>query len=170
MNLEEAIKTALDFENKVTSVYQDAVEKTADPAGKRIFEVLAKEEQDHVAFLESRLAEWQKTGKITIETLATAIPSPEKINAGIKTLEQKVDEKKDLSVEIDLLKRALAAEAETGAHYKKLVSELDAEGQQLFQRFVEIEEGHYAIVQAQIDSLTGMGFWFDSMEFNLEGG
>ena len=169
MNLEEAIKTALEFENKVTAIYQDAVEKTADPAGKRIFEVMAKEEQEHVAYLESRLAEWKKTGKVTVEALATTVPSPEKISAGIKTLEQKVDEKKDHSVEIDLLKRALAAESETGAYYRKLVAELDADGQKLFQRFVEIEEGHYAIVQAQLDSLTGMGFWFDSMEFNLEG-
>ena len=34
---------------------------------------------------------------------------------------------------------------------------------------LEIEEGHVAIVQAELDSLQGMGFWFDMQEFNLEG-
>jgi hypothetical protein len=34
---------------------------------------------------------------------------------------------------------------------------------------VEIEEGHQAIVQAEIDSVSGMGVWFDTMELSLEG-
>ncbi len=170
MTLEEAIKTAIEFETKVTGVYRDAIAQTTDPAGKRIFEVLAKEEEDHLAYLQSRLDEWNKTGKVTAATLETAVPSPAAIAEGIGKLEQKVGQKKDHTLELDLLKRALEVERETGEYYKKLVGELDADGQKLFQRFAEIEEGHYAIVQAQIDSLSGMGFWFDFMEFNLEGG
>jgi len=38
------------------------------------------------------------------------------------------------------------------------------------QRFVEIEEGHRAIVQAEIDCVSGLGFWFDTAEFKLEAG
>jgi hypothetical protein len=34
--------------------------------------------------------------------------------------------------------------------------------------FLEIEDGHLAIVQAQLDSVQGMGFWFDIAEFRLE--
>ena len=41
--------------------------------------------------------------------------------------------------------------------------------QEMFRRFVEIEEGHQKIVQAEIDCVSGAGFWFDSMEFKLEG-
>jgi hypothetical protein len=33
---------------------------------------------------------------------------------------------------------------------------------------LEIEDGHLAIVQAQLDSVQGMGFWFDVAEFRLE--
>jgi hypothetical protein len=33
---------------------------------------------------------------------------------------------------------------------------------------VEIEAGHEAIVQAEIDALNGLGFWFDFTEFRLE--
>jgi len=35
---------------------------------------------------------------------------------------------------------------------------------------VEIEDGHVAIVQAEMDSLTGNGWWFDTFEVQLEGG
>ena len=49
------------------------------------------------------------------------------------------------------------------------VDELPAEARELFRRFLEIEEGHLALVQAQIDFVTGTGYWFDVREFNLEG-
>ena len=71
--------------------------------------------------------------------------------------------------ELQTLKKALDVELETSNFYKKMVKELPAEGQELFARFVEIEEGHLAIVQAELDYASGTGFWFDFMEFNLEG-
>jgi hypothetical protein len=50
------------------------------------------------------------------------------------------------------------------------VRDLPAEEKAMFERFVEIEEGHKSIVQAEIDCVTGMGFWFDIAEFRLEAG
>ena len=38
MNLDEAIRTALDFENKVRAVYLDAARKAKDDTGKRVKE------------------------------------------------------------------------------------------------------------------------------------
>ena len=40
----------------------------------------------------------------------------------------------------------------------------------LFQRFLEIEDGHHAIVQAELDAVQGLGYWFDVQEFKLEAG
>ena len=51
-----------------------------------------------------------------------------------------------------------------------MVSELPEEGQNLFARFLEIEDGHAAIVQAEMDSVNQRGFWFDVKEFDLEVG
>jgi hypothetical protein len=51
-----------------------------------------------------------------------------------------------------------------------MVGELPAEGQSLFARFLEIEEGHMAVVQAEIDNVNQLGFWFDLKEFDLEAG
>jgi hypothetical protein len=59
-------------------------------------------------------------------------------------------------------------ERETSAFYQEMVGTLDGTGHSLFERFVEIEGGHLALVQAEIDSLSGSGYWFDTAEFSLE--
>ena len=70
--------------------------------------------------------------------------------------------------EIDALKEALELERKTSAFYAELVAGLEPKYRGLFERFLEIENGHLAIVQAEIDALAGHGHWFDFMEFSLE--
>jgi rubrerythrin len=169
MTLEQAIKTALEFENKVKSAYLEAEQKAKDPVGSKVFGQLAKEEDGHVAYLESRLEEWRKGGQVTVERLDTIVPDRERIKQGVSRLAKELKGKKgDHAAEVQLLQRALSMEQETSAYYRRMVSELSGEGQKLFARFVEIEEGHVAIVQAELDSVTGLGFWFDMQEFRLE--
>ena len=79
MTMEEAIQTAIEFENEVRDVYKQAKQKAKDPVGVRVFSVLADEEQRHVDYLESRLAEWRQTGKVNPVALTTAVPSRETI-------------------------------------------------------------------------------------------
>ena len=67
-----------------------------------------------------------------------------------------------------MLTRALEAEVATSNFYKKMVRELPLEGQLLFADFVEIEEGHLAIVRAEIDYLSPTGYWFDFKELDME--
>jgi len=169
MTVEEAIKTAIEYETRVRDVYADAVEQTADPVGKRILGVLANEEQHHLDYLRSRLEQWKTTAEVTTEGLKTAIPSREVIEAGVNKLKSQMAGQDRGVAELQILKKALDVELETSNFYKKMVKELPAEGQELFARFVEIEEGHLAIVQAELDYASGTGFWFDFMEFNLEG-
>ena len=76
-------------------------------------------------------------------------------------------EKEDRGQELDMMRKALALETETSSFYRKMVDELPPDARPLFSRFVEIEEGHLAIVQAEIDYMSGTGFWFDTQEFDL---
>jgi rubrerythrin len=172
MNLEQAIKTAIEYENKVHATYREAEEKAGDPVGKRIFGVLAKEEQGHIDYLNHCLDEWTKTGKITERKLETVIPPRDRIAAGLEAMKRKVegDKKQMTTVEVELLQKAVEAEQTTSGFYKKMVAELDAEGQRLFERFVEIEEGHLAIVRAEMDSVQGLGYWFDMPEWQFQDG
>jgi rubrerythrin len=170
MELEEAIKTAIDYESRVHKTYMQAMEETTDAAGKRVFKTLCDEEKGHLKYLRSRLDEWRETGAITVGTLETTIPDQEAIEAGLVRIREKMEaaDSRKHDVELRLLDQALQAEVETSEFYKRMVQELDAEGQKMFERFVEIEEGHRAIVQAEIDCLNGTGIWFDTMEFSLE--
>jgi rubrerythrin len=170
MGLDEAIKTAIEFEKKVYQVYEEAKNKIADPVGQRVFKQLSLEEAQHVTYLQHRLNEWKKDGHINIEDLATVVPDKERIVEGRESIFQTMQRREPPTTEIEYLKSAFDVEKKTSAFYRQMVSELSGEGQELFSRFMEIEEGHVAIVQAEIDSVQGMGFWFDVMEFDLEAG
>jgi rubrerythrin len=173
MDLEKAIKTAIEFETRVKAVYVEASNQVSNSTGKKVFEALAEEEQGHLDYLNYKLDEWQSTGKITQTALGTKIPTKEAIENETKKIEGKVhehDEDRSKNTELKMLYNALEVEKETGDFYKQMVKELPEEGQKLFARFVEIEEGHLAIVQAEIDYINGPGYWFDFKEFDLAGG
>lgn len=167
MTMEEAIKTAIEFETQVRDVYRGAMEDITDPVGKRIFRVLAGEEQNHLDYLQSKLSEWKRTGTITTERLETAIPSEESIRDGIGKLEDRMADE-GRGGDLKMLTKAFDVEVKSSDFFKKMVRELPAEGQRLFAHFVEIEEGHLAIVRAEIDSLSKTGYWFDFKEFDME--
>jgi len=166
MTLEKAIKTAIDYEIKVRDSYLGGVSKIGDPTGRRVFEVLGKEEQGHVDYLQAKLAEWQNNGKVKAEKLSTVVPAKQVIDRGVRKLDAHLSTK-DYGTELEMLRKALALEIETSEFYKKMVAELKTDGE-LFQRFLEIEEGHQAIVQAEIDYITRSGTFFDFQEFTLE--
>jgi rubrerythrin len=167
MTIEEAIKTAIQYEKRVVQVYDEAARSSQDDVGKKIFAAFVKEEEQHVAYLVSRLNEWQATGQVTAASLGTVIPSRERIEEGIRTLQSRVARKAP-EAEMRLLKRALDIEVETSAFYGRVVRELPLEHRALFERFVEIEQGHQAIVQAEINAVAGNGYWFDIPEISME--
>lgn len=170
-NIEKAIKDAIEYESKVRNVYKEFEMQATDSVGKRVLKVLAEEEQHHLDYLENRLQEWQNTSKITPERLETVVPSKEIIESEVGKLKEKMQgPTRSSDAELQMLKKALQVEIETSEFYRRMVEELPEEGRQLFARFVEIEEGHRAIVQAEIDYLTGSGYWFDFREFRSEAG
>lgn len=168
MTLETALKTAIEHEHKVRNHYAKGAAIIADTQGRRVFETLAREEQGHCDYLASRLGEWSKTGAIQVRELTTILPDAEWIQrAGAKA---GGDPQATLAIqgELDLLKVALELERTSSAFYHSLVATLGEADRPLFARFLEIENAHLAIVQAEIDALAGHGHWFDIMEFSLE--
>lgn len=172
MDLGEAIKTAMQYESRVYKTYRDAMEEASDDVGRRVFGTLCDEEKEHLRYLGARLEEWQRDGKITLEQLRTAIPDQDEIGEAVDRIRGKAsgEPSRKYDKELQLLRKALEVEIETSGFYQRMVRELDAEGQEMFRRFVEIEEGHRAIVQAEIDCVSGSGYWFDTREFDPERG
>ena len=167
MNIEEAIKTALEYEGKIRRVYKEAADGAKDEDSKRIFSLMMKEEQYHIDYLSKRLEEWKQSGKIEIKKVHTTVPSADIIKKSVDQIEDRMSNK-DYSDEILILRKALDLEIETSGFYRKMVEELPEEYRRLFKGFLEIEEGHKAVVQAEIDFLQGGGYWYQFPEFDLE--
>lgn len=55
MTLDDAIRTAIDYETRVREVYRQAAEEVSDPLGKRLLQSLANDEQYHLDYLEKKL-------------------------------------------------------------------------------------------------------------------
>ncbi len=168
MNLQEAIGVAIDFEKKVRDHYLRGAKDIPEPLGRKVFATLGKEEQGHVEYLEHCLKEWKKSGKVPSVPLRSILPKGVKwIDAERKKLAGK-GKRAASKTELEALKIALQHEKDADAFYHKLVKELPEKDRGLFDKFLGIEDGHLALVQAQLDSVQGMGFWFDVAEFRLE--
>jgi rubrerythrin len=168
MNVSEALKVAIEYEHKVRDHYAKGATAILDPKGKRVFETLAREEQGHLDYLESRLGEWTKRGRVENVPLETILPPRQWAEAAQERFGQGHEPAVAVQAELELLKTALDLERKTSSFYRGLVETLPTADRILFERFLDVELGHVAIVQAEIDALSGMGTWFDIMEFDLE--
>lgn len=167
MKIEEAITTAISYEEKIRDLYAAALENIRDQRGRALLQALKDDEQHHLDYLESRLELWQQTGKLIIQELRSTIPSVSSISHEVNKLKNTMP-KEDRGDEKQILSRALQVEVETSKFYQKMVETLGEEGKQFFKPFLAIEEGHIAIVQAELDYLSHTGYWFDFQEFDLE--
>jgi rubrerythrin len=170
MDLKEALTTSINFEQKVHDHYAKGAQEILSPKGKKVFATLAKEEQGHLDYLKSRLAEWHANGKVSSPDLPTLLPSVNWIEEAKARMARGPAGTIAVEGELDLLKIDLDLERRTSGFYQQLVDTMKFEEREMFARFLEIEHGHLAIVQAEIDSLAGNGTWFDVMEFQLEAG
>jgi len=140
-----------------------------DDQGRKVFEKLGAEEQGHVDYLEFCLSEWKKSGKVPDVPLKSVLPKGKKwIAEAQHKLQSRPGKRVVTADEIEALKIALQYEKDADGFYRKFVQELPESERGMFTKFLEIEDGHLELVQAQLDNLQGNGFWFDSMEFRLE--
>jgi len=169
MNLEEAIKTALDYESRIRDLYRDGAASVPDAKGKRIFRELAADEQRHIDYLNYKLDQWRQTGSITDEALESTIPPRDMIRSEAEKLRQQI-QRDHRGLKEQMLSKALQVEKETSEFYRRMVETLPAEGRRMFARFLEIENNHIETVQFELDHLGSTGRWFGFEEFDMEEG
>ena len=177
MTVDKAFREALGYEEQIRDLYRKAAQAAGCPEARTFFELLGREEAFHVDYLERRLHEWSSKGGIDPEALVSNLPDPARLeaaakrageplagrDAGGKSLEGRI-----LGGEEEAMARALKAEEETTAFYKRLAAELPGDEGKLFARFLEIEEGHTRMVRAELDLASRTGYWFDARVFDLE--
>ena len=167
MNIEEAIQKAIEFERKICNVYEEALASTTNPAAIKIYRLMKEEEELHVIYLEQKLEAWRTDKALYGGDLKTALPDAAADAEPISALPPG-ENHLDPDSEMGVLARVYKAELETSEFYAEMAANLSPEGRDFFNRFVEVERGHLRLVAAEIDSLRGIGRWFDLEEFKLE--
>ena len=168
MQIEEALKTAIEYESELRDIYFEAAEAEDNEKGRQFFQSMGKDEQGHLDYLKDRLKQWQDTGKISSEKLKSALPTRKELErqaAGVKSLAGKGSH----GLKSQMLSRALKMEIKTSEFYQKMVDEMPAEAQKMFERFLEMENNHIRTIQFELDYISKTGYWFDVKEFDMEG-
>jgi rubrerythrin len=120
MRLDEVILTAIEYETRVRDHYLNSADRIRNKAGRRVFELLAGEEQGHIDYLLACLGKWRRNGTIGTFSLLPALPPAAEMRKamvpveGLKPSEVLDDERQVLDV-------ALTLERETSDYYRRLV-------------------------------------------------
>ncbi|HSH70460.1 MAG TPA: hypothetical protein VK997_11120 [Deferrisomatales bacterium] len=169
MIIEEAIRSALEYEHRVRDTYAEAAKAVVPPDARRFFEVMAREEQGHIEYLLDRQRDWQEKGVLTAAALGSALADEGWTRSATEGLQGAADGDARTSV-VEHLYVALRLEETVSAHYRILVDAVEhADAERLFRRFLEIEDGHVAVVQTEIDFQSGTGVFYGMQEFTLDG-
>lgn len=167
MTLEQTFATAVEYEQRIRDLYLHAANQALLPEAKAFYEIMAGDEDSHVAYLKHKLAEWQSGGTMSDSAPASRLPASADLSAAIGRV------KKSMSSIVETgkpgaLADALKAEEETSAFYRSMVGTLPEGARPVFARLLAIEEGHTAIVRAELDLVSNTGHWFDVREFDME--
>lgn len=137
-----ALRAAMQGERTGYEFYKMAASNTADPQGKKTFEMLAAEEQSHFDFLRRHYLSLMETGQLSKDArLSKAKDLGEEHPIFSAELKGRI---KGAHFEMSAL--AIAAQLELNGinHYREQAAKAHSpEARKLFQELVEWESGHY---------------------------
>jgi rubrerythrin len=162
----KAMKTAIDMEVSGHKFFMEAASKVRCDAGKKMFTRLANEEIEHQKTFQKIFDEIAGGGEW--KAAVRSVQPAKRVPYFDEAREQ--FEPKDLSVELDFLNKALELERKAMQFFEKAVVEAEnPEAAEIFRRIRDEEQTHYDLIQSQIDNLTHNGYWFDVMEYKMDG-
>ena len=155
------IQKAVQTERDGNHFYSEVAEATRDPKEKKMFEQLARDELYHVQVIKD----------LYHDLLPDAPEEPVK---GFPVFEKRKRELggrlPDLGNEFEVLQKAIEDEKEARDFYRKAAGSFESDqAGEVFADLMEMEEGHIRLLQAELDFLEKTGFYFDHMEFTVEG-
>ncbi len=164
----ELLKKAVQLEKNGLKNYLKYARQTADPYGKNMFILLANDEFDHMTLLENLVAKMDQ--QLPLNDVKLDLSAIEKVVPKLreKDVLTKGTEGQD---QLSALRTAANLERDSIHLYENIRDQADdPEVKRIAQRLVEMEESHYELIQAEIDSILGTGFWFGYKEFDLNAG
>ena len=154
----KAIKDAVMVEVKGQQLYHHAAEKADDVAAKKMFEMLAQDEDDHVRILMNQYKSLVEAGKLDLDDV-----HPAEVDHGSQTVitddfkkavQRGKFEMAVISIGCDLERKAIS-------YYKEHAEKTDnPELKQLFTWLVEWEDGHLEQL-LELEKIYQDAYWAD---------
>ncbi len=159
--LSRIVQRAIQTEREGNRFYMRAGDAAKDPKARGMFEQLARDELYHISILEEFYNDLLEKGSSGCVEGFPIFEERKKASGGVIA---------DFSNDYEVLQKAVSDEIKARDFYRKSAEECASErGRELFKDLVEMEDAHVRLLQAEIDFLEKTGFYFDHMEFNVEG-
>ncbi len=161
----QVIREAVKLEINGKAVFDHAAEVTHNELGKKMFKKLAEDETKHLdAFgqlFSSVLGgeDWRK------------FVDKEELKGSSSVIEELLPrmKKEGRAGELEALRIGMELERKAIDFFEKSAKETtDPKAKEIFDKICEEERLHYDLLQAEYDSVTNSGFWFDIAEFRMD--
>lgn len=161
------LRSAEESEKEALLTYLKFARQTKDIGGKNMFIRLAIDEFGHMTLLGNQINNlisqkgWQvvEVDRSAVEPLLPKISQKD-----IQTMG------KANANELSALETARSLEQRAIDYYSTNAKNTTfPEIKATFERLAEMEEAHYKMIQAEIDNIKKTGFWFDTIEYSVEG-
>lgn len=160
------LRQAMGNELEGRALYLEAIERTEDELGKRMFRSLAQDEEEHLQILQVEYGAITGTGQwLDLEAAQKGEPDP-----SLRLFPEEEEAVESLIPEnasdLDALKIAMDFERRGYRLYEKAASETsDPTAQAIFRFLVQEESRHFALLDNAHDYLANQGIWyFDDLE------
>jgi len=160
-----AIREAIKLEINGKAVFDHAAEMTHNELGKKMFRKLAEDEAKHLDTFSQLFSEmiggedWKRF--VDKEILQSRSSLIEELAPRMK--------KEGRAGELEAIRIGMELERKAIEFFEKSAKEAtDPKAKEIFDKICEEEKLHYDLLQAEYDSLTNSGFWFDVAEFRMD--
>ncbi len=160
------LRQAMGSELEGRALYLQAIERTEDELGQRMFRSLAQDEEEHLQILQVEYAAITGTG----QWLDLEAAQKEELDPSLHLFPQEEEAIERLIPEdtsdLDALKIAMDFERRGYRLYEKAATETsDPTAQAIFRFLVKEESRHFALLDNARDYLANQGIWyFDDLE------
>ena len=153
----EVLKTAILMEKRGKAFYENVASQTQSADVKKIFTMMAEEEQTHIEFLSKQFASYSKTHKFDKINLQADAGVVDEILSGdvLKQISAASFEAAAISAAIDMETKAIEV-------YSKQAQEAtDPNEKELFAWLADWEKGHHKVLHELNEELKN-NIWFDN--------
>ncbi len=159
------LRQAMGNELEGRALYLEAVERTEDELGQKMFRSLAQDEEDHLRILQVEYGSLMGTGEwLDLEAIKEKEPDPSlRLFPEEERFEKLIPEG---ASDLEALELAMEFEKRGYLLYEKAAAEtLDLTAQAIFRFLVQEESRHFALLDNAHDYLANQGIWyFDDLE------